>query len=118
MFPDVGNFTYGLKKGRTHEQLNAKTGGWNHVNTTRLTWVNGEYDPWIEASVSSKYRPGGPLESTKEAPVFVISKAGHCNDIVVENREMNDSARKVIDGIVEQMKEWVDDYYTQKRKHV
>ncbi|KFG79118.1 putative serine peptidase [Metarhizium anisopliae] len=110
MFPTVGNSTYGLNKGRTVDQLNRKTGGWNHVNTTRLMWVNGEYDPWTPATVSSKSRPGGPLKSTKQAPVWVIPKAAHCNDLDVRNR-INEGAREVIDGVVSQMQEWVADYY-------
>ncbi|KID93589.1 Peptidase S28, partial [Metarhizium majus ARSEF 297] len=95
MFPTVGDSTYGLNKGRTVDQVNLKTGGWNHVNTTRLMWVNGEYDPYIPATVSSKSRPGGPLKSTKRAPVWVIPKAAHCNDQNVENR-INEGAREVI----------------------
>ena len=112
MFPTMGNSTYGLNKGRTVDQLNLKTGGWNHVNTTRLMWVNGEYDPWTPATVSSKSRPGGPLKSTKQAPVWVIPKAAHCNDLNVRNR-VNEGAREVIDGVVSQMQEWVADYYKQ-----
>lgn len=75
--------------------------------------MNGEYDPWIGATVSAKWRPGGPLKSTKQAPVWVIPKAAHCNDFHVANR-INEGAREVIDGAVSQMKEWVADYYKQK----
>ncbi|KAJ6436345.1 putative extracellular serine carboxypeptidase [Purpureocillium lavendulum] len=109
-FPDTNGFTYGLNKDRTVEQVNAKIGGWTQVNTTRLMWVNGEYDPWRPATVSSTSRPGGPLKSTKEAPVWVIPKAAHCNDYRTANR-VNEGAREAIDGVVKQMKEWVAEFY-------
>ncbi|POR33927.1 Thymus-specific serine protease [Tolypocladium paradoxum] len=113
-FPDVGSFTYGLKKGRTVEQVNAKTGGWDYVNTTRLMWVNGEYDPWRPATVSADLRPGGPLKSTKEAPVWVLPKAAHCNDLIVKNGVANPAVMEVIKAEVAQMKEWVGEFYKQK----
>lgn len=113
-FPNVGSFTYGLNKGRTVEQVNAKTGGWNHVNTTRLMWVNGEYDPWRPATVSADRRPGGPLKSTKEAPVWVLPKAAHCNDLIIQNGLANPAVMEIIQAEVAQMKEWVGEFYKQK----
>ncbi|KAG8406126.1 hypothetical protein J3458_021453 [Metarhizium acridum] len=40
-------------------------------------WVNGEYDPWTPATVSSKSRPGGPLKSSKQAPVWIVSNTNY-----------------------------------------
>jgi hypothetical protein len=40
-FPKDGNFTYGSKAGRTAEDVNAVTEGWNLTDTTRLLWANG-----------------------------------------------------------------------------
>ncbi|RDA85072.1 hypothetical protein CP532_3102 [Ophiocordyceps camponoti-leonardi (nom. inval.)] len=117
-FPTRDNVTIGIDKGRTVEQVNAKTGGWDKVKTTRLLWVNGGLDPWLPATVSSEKRPGGPLRSTEEAPVWVIPHAAHCNEMNVRNGEANDGARLVIDGVVRQMKEWVDEFYKQDGKGV
>lgn len=51
--------TYGLAAGRTEADVNAYTDGWSNINTSRLIFVNGELDPWREASVSadSEFRP-------------------------------------------------------------
>lgn len=40
-FPKDGNFTYGSNAGRTAEDVNAVTEGWNLTDTTRLLWANG-----------------------------------------------------------------------------
>ena len=40
-FPDDGCYTFASKRGKTAEDLNAQTEGWNLTNTTRLLWVNG-----------------------------------------------------------------------------
>lgn len=40
-FPDEGNYTFGSKAGRTADDVNAVTEGWNLTNTTRLLWANG-----------------------------------------------------------------------------
>lgn len=113
-FPEVGGFTFGLNKGRTVDEVNVKTGGWDYVNTTRLMWANGELDPWRPATVSADRRPGGPLKSTDEAPVFVLPKAAHCNDLILKNGEANPEVKKIITAEVEKMKQWVQEFYKQK----
>lgn len=113
-FPEVNGMTYGLKAGRTGAQLNAKTGGWNNVNTTNLLWVNGEYDPWRAATVSSDIRPGGPLQSTPEAPVWVIPKAAHCNDMVVANAYANADVARIMQAEVAQISIWVNNFWAQQ----
>lgn len=113
-FPPVGDHTYGLARGRTVEQVNAKTGGWDHVNTTRLMWVNGELDPWRPATVSAELRPGGPLASNDEAPVFLLPKAAHCNDAIVKNGEANPEVGKMMQQEVAYVKRWVDEFYKEK----
>ncbi|KAK2608502.1 hypothetical protein QQS21_002964 [Conoideocrella luteorostrata] len=113
-FPREGNHTFGLDAGRTSAQVNRKTGGWNVGNTTRLMWVNGEYDPWKPATVSADARPGGPLQSTPDAPVWVIPKAAHCNDVLTKNADANPEVRKIVDDILATMKKWVGEYYVGK----
>lgn len=110
-FPDVGKYQYGIKKGRFADQINRVTGGWNNVNTTRLIWVNGEFDPWLPATVSWDGRPGGALQSTKQHPVYLLPKATHCNDYLIANGNANEGVRIALAGIKKQMKEWVDEFY-------
>ncbi|KAM3566353.1 hypothetical protein ARSEF4850_000676 [Beauveria asiatica] len=79
-FPDVGGYKVGIKLGRDEDTVNRLTGGWDNNNATRLVWVNAEFDPWLYATVSSPDRPGGPLQSTEKAPVFMLRGTAHCND--------------------------------------
>lgn len=109
-FPAEGEFTYGHAEGKTVEDVNAYTGGW-FTNTTRLVWTNGEFDPWKDATVSSDFRPGGPLESTTEAPVLVIPAGIHCSDLLAENGAVNAGVQEVIDAEVAQIVQWVAEYY-------
>ncbi|KAK0652468.1 putative serine peptidase [Cercophora newfieldiana] len=109
-FPRQGNATYGSAVGRTTELLNALTDGWDLKNTTRLLWANGEHDPWRSASVSSEIRPGGPMQSTPEAPVFVIPEAIHCNDLSVRNAEANGAIRTAQTEMIAIMKKWVGEF--------
>ncbi|TQS33076.1 hypothetical protein Golomagni_06593 [Golovinomyces magnicellulatus] len=109
-FPDEDGYTYGLKAGRTTDDIVKLTGGWDFVNTTRLLYTNGEYDPWLMETVSSPYRPGGPLESTNQVPIFVIPKAAHCSDLVSANIRANADLTKAFSEILVIMKKWVAYY--------
>ncbi|KAK8209937.1 peptidase S28 [Phyllosticta paracitricarpa] len=108
-FPAEGNFTYGSASGKTVDDVNAVTGGW-FMNTTRLVWTNGEFDPWLDATVSSEFRPGGALESTAAAPVHVIPSGIHCSDLIAQDGVVNAGVQKVIDAEVAQIKAWVDEW--------
>ena len=114
-FPPEGNYTYGSADGKTVADVNRFTGGWSVTNTTRLTWTNGEFDPWRTSGVSSEFRPGGPLASTKQAPVNIIPGGFHCSDLNIRNGKANAGVQKVIDTEVAQIKEWVAEYYTEKK---
>lgn len=108
-FPSEGNFTYGSARGLSVADVNAYTGGWD-MNTTRVLWVNGQYDPWKDATVSSDFEPGGPLQSTSEAPVMVIPDGIHCSDLIAQNGAVNDGVQDVIDAEVKQIKAWVAEW--------
>ena len=41
LFPRQGNATHGSAGGRTTEELNAITQGWDYTTTERLLWTNG-----------------------------------------------------------------------------
>ncbi|KAF2089831.1 serine-type peptidase [Saccharata proteae CBS 121410] len=114
-FPPEGDYTYGSASGKTVEDVNTWTGGWD-MNTTRLIWTNGEFDPWRDSTVSSDYRPQGPLASTVEAPVQVIPAGIHCSDLLAENGEVNEGVQAVIDNEVAQIKAWVEEWPAYKRR--
>lgn len=115
-FPPEGEYTYGIAKGRTTEDVNKVTGGWDNVKTKRLMWTVGELDPWKPATVASQWRPGGPLKSTPEAPVRIIPGATHCGDMLLRNANANAGVKAVYDAEVENVKKWVAEFYTEKNK--
>ncbi|PSR81934.1 endoprotease endo-Pro [Coniella lustricola] len=111
---DPGTFDAANK---TTEDTNEWTHGWYTAgNTTRLIWTNGQYDPWLDTTVSSVYRPGGPFEGSAGEPVQVIPLGNHCSDMIVENGAVNEGVQNVIDNEVAQIVEWVDEFYTEKKK--
>ncbi|OAA57779.1 Peptidase S28 [Cordyceps fumosorosea ARSEF 2679] len=113
-FPDEDGYTYGLKQGRTTEEIVAKTLGWNNYASTRLVQVNGEYDPWLTQTVSSPLRPGGPMESTVDAPIFVVPKAAHCSDLVMKNVNTNGPLGEIAHQVIDIIAKWVGEFYEEK----
>ncbi|PHH93129.1 hypothetical protein CDD83_509 [Cordyceps sp. RAO-2017] len=106
-FPDV---EAGINQGRTVEQFNAKTGGWNYVDSKRLMWSTFEFDPWLSGSVSSNRRPGGPLQSTPQAPVFHIREGKYPGDLWIEYGDTSPETKQVLDKEVAQIKAWVAEF--------
>ncbi|KYK59915.1 hypothetical protein DCS_01049 [Drechmeria coniospora] len=77
----------------------------------RIMFVNGEHDPYLGTTVSAKNRPGGPLVSTPNVPVWIIKNGTNCNDVVViGNKEANPAFATVITEMVAKMKAWVDEH--------
>ncbi|CCC07641.1 unnamed protein product [Sordaria macrospora k-hell] len=117
-FPTAENGEqYGSAKGKTTEMLNMKTGGWGRVNERRrVIWTNGEFDPWRSTTMSSELRPGGPLQSTEDAPVFLIKNSQHADDAFTEagmkgaGHRINPEVVKVQEKAVEIMKKWVGEF--------
>jgi hypothetical protein len=105
---------YGLLKGKRPEDVNAYTGGWFIDNTTRLMFANGGLDPWRDATVSSKFRPGGPKESTPEMPVRVIPGGIHCSDFYSQNWAVNPELQSIVNDEVANMQQWVNEFYEHK----
>lgn len=113
-FPETEGHTYGLNSGRTTEDIVERIGGWDFTNTTRLLYVDGEYDPWIMETMSSPIRPGGPLKSTPEVPRFVVPKSAHCPDMVMSNINANEANREIHDQTMKIMMKWVSEFYSEK----
>ncbi|OAR01670.1 hypothetical protein LLEC1_03981 [Akanthomyces lecanii] len=112
-FPDVGKYKVGVKMGRNEHAVNRLTSGWRNHNATRLVWVNADLDPWLYATVSSPDRPGGPLQSTEDAPVYMLRGGSHCNDFPTQNAAVNEDARIMFDGVATNMKRWATEFYKQ-----
>ncbi|KAI1321414.1 peptidase S28 [Xylariaceae sp. FL0255] len=113
-FPGVD---FGFNKGKSAAVVDKFTGGWDITNTTRLMLTNGEWDPWRDSTVSSSFRPGGPLKSTEELPVRVLKHGTHCSDLYGENWAVNADAKAIADSEVAQMAGWIAEWYTQKGKY-
>ncbi|QKX63870.1 uncharacterized protein TRUGW13939_11041 [Talaromyces rugulosus] len=106
--PDDG-YTYAGANGKRSSAVNAWTQGWKGT-TERVIWAQGQYDPWREETVSSDFRPGGPLSSSESNPIFVMKDASHCYDLILANAEENASVKEVVDAEVKQMKAWVAEF--------
>ncbi|THZ17139.1 serine carboxypeptidase [Aureobasidium pullulans] len=109
MFPASDNTVVGLSRGATAAQVNAKNKGWNNYSPG-LLYVNGDYDPWREASVSSDFRPEGKLQSTTKNPVVIVPGGFHTSDLVTQNAKANAGAKAAIDEAVGIMKGWVGEF--------
>ena len=72
----------------------------------------GQYDPWRDSTVSSDFRPGGPLQSTANLPVKVLPGGVHCSDLYAQNSAANPSLKLVVDDEVAILSRWVAEYYT------
>jgi hypothetical protein len=103
-------YTFGSANNKIESNVNDYTRGWDLMNTTRLLWVNSEFDPWREAGVSSDFRPGGALQSTPQAPVYVVPGGFHCSDMSMANGEANPGCKSVIDAEIVQLKAWVAEW--------
>jgi hypothetical protein len=82
------------------------TGGWD-AKFERVLFVNGEFDPWKSATVSSDFKPGGPLKSTEKVPVIEIKNGVHCPDLVIgETAE----AIPLYDDMFTVMEKWLGEW--------
>lgn len=107
-FPELD---YGIAKGKSAADVNKYTGGWSETHTTRLMFTNGEWDPWRDATVSSKFRPGGPLKSTEQLPVRVVPHGTHCSDLYGQNWAVNAEVKAIADAEVANMQKWISEFH-------
>ncbi|KAM7215645.1 Serine carboxypeptidase S28 domain containing protein [Rhypophila decipiens] len=111
VFPEL---TYGLAKGLRAQDVNRQTGGWSVTNTTRLMHTNGEWDPWRDATLASKSRPGGPFKGTKQLPHRVVKHGTHCSDFYGPNWAANPELEAQVKDVIVNMQEWIDEFYVEK----
>jgi hypothetical protein len=77
-------------------------------------YANGQLDPWRDSTVSSKSRPGGPLQSSSELPVRLVKGGIHCSDFYGPNWAANPDVKALAADEVANMKTWVQEFYTEK----
>ncbi|AEO59356.1 hypothetical protein MYCTH_2307580 [Thermothelomyces thermophilus ATCC 42464] len=110
-FPEGG---YGIAAGKRAKDVNRWTGGWSVTNTTRAMHTNGQYDPWRDATLSSKFRPGGPVQSTERLPVRLVKGGTHCSDLYGQNWAVNEDVKKLAQDAADEMTGWVGEWYEEK----
>ncbi len=102
--------------GRRARDVNRHTGGWHATNTTRAMHTNGQYDPWRDATMSSIFRPGGPVQAGDEKlPVRLVKGGTHCSDLYGLNWDANEGVKELAMDAAGQMQQWVGEWYDQKK---
>ncbi|RYP91354.1 hypothetical protein DL770_002494 [Monosporascus sp. CRB-9-2] len=112
MFPQTNGFVVGSVRGWNETHLNRWTGGWNS-EFEKVIFVDGQYDPWRSASVSSDYRPEGGAYNTTEAPAFIVEGGVHCPEMVIDVN--NPSLWFVVQSSVEIMAGWIKEWSPPKK---
>jgi hypothetical protein len=94
--------------GFTVQHENAYTGGWN-ATFERVLFCDGEFDPWRSATLSSRFRPGGPRTVSDDdgTPVFVMKGGVHTPDMVIKDEE--DWVEVAVEE-VKIMKKWLGEW--------
>ncbi|KAK4033369.1 serine carboxypeptidase S28-domain-containing protein [Parachaetomium inaequale] len=110
-FPEGG---YGLATGKRARDVNRWTGGWSATNTTRAMHTNGQLDPWRDATLSSAFRPGGPVKSSKQLPVRLVKGGVHCSDMYGPNWDANEEVRALALDAAGEMRGWVGEWYEER----
>ncbi|KAK0733165.1 serine carboxypeptidase S28-domain-containing protein [Lasiosphaeria miniovina] len=106
----------GIAQGKRANDVNRWTGGWSATKTKRLMYANGGLDPWRDSTVSSIFRPGGPLKSTEQLPVRVIAGGMHCSDLYGPNWGVNPGVQQIVNDEVANIKTWIAEFYELNNK--
>ncbi|KAF2149996.1 putative serine peptidase [Myriangium duriaei CBS 260.36] len=107
--PGPNGETYGIAKGKTEDQLNARTKGWNidECALKRIIFTNGEFDPWRAAGTASGFRPRGQLQPTDQVKTNLIPGGVHCYDLIAANGVADPRVGAVQQREIEQIAEWI-----------
>jgi len=77
----------------------------DHINTTRIVFVNGELDPWRRLSVSAP--DAAPRQSSPDVPVYIVKGGSHCEDLGRKMPGENPSKTEVNANIDADIKRWL-----------
>ncbi|KIO28597.1 hypothetical protein M407DRAFT_22181 [Tulasnella calospora MUT 4182] len=83
-------------------------GGWN-IRANNLFVVNGEFDPWRSASLSSRWAP--KFRNTQHQLVEVIKGGHHCWDFNLDGAKYNPDIKRVVDKGVKTVQGWLKQWY-------
>lgn len=107
MFPNAdgtpGNYQSNVN------QVNSIYGGWR-LRADRLFAVNGQFDPWRSASLSSRWAP--LFRATPLQPLEVVANGHHCWDWALSGFMDNPDIKRVVDLGIGKVKGWVNDWYS------
>ncbi|KAG8896617.1 hypothetical protein FRB99_008796 [Tulasnella sp. 403] len=98
-----GNFS-----ASTVGKITSEFSGWNIV-VKNLYVVNGEFDPWRSASLSSRWAPSFQDTATQE--ITVIPQAKHCWDRYLANTLVNTDVRDAQQLGITKIYGWLQDWY-------
>lgn len=103
-FPKTNGFAAGASLGFTADHHNMYTGGWASL-FSKVLFVNGEFDPWKSATVSSEFKPGGPLNGTDDIPVFIVPNGNHVPEMIIYQNRPEQIA--VVNQCLKVMDKWL-----------
>ncbi|KAG9045421.1 hypothetical protein FS837_006331 [Tulasnella sp. UAMH 9824] len=83
-------------------------GGWN-IRANNLFVVNGQFDPWRSASLSSRWAP--KFRNTQHQLVEVIKGGHHCWDWNLYGAIYDHDVKRVVDEGVKTVQGWVKQWY-------
>ncbi|KAG9045422.1 hypothetical protein FS837_006332 [Tulasnella sp. UAMH 9824] len=83
-------------------------GGWN-IRAKNLFVVNGQFDPWRSASLSSRWAP--KFRNTPHQLVEVIKGGHHCWDFNLDGAKYNPDTKRVVDKGVKTVQGWLKQWY-------
>ncbi|KAG8942755.1 hypothetical protein FRC04_003525 [Tulasnella sp. 424] len=90
---------------------NFEHGGWN-LRARNLFVVNGQFDPWRSASISSRWAP--KFHNTPHQRVEVVKGGHHCWDWNLYGAYYDHDVKRVVDRGIKRVRSWVRQWY---RKH-
>ncbi|KAH0437363.1 serine peptidase [Colletotrichum camelliae] len=105
-----------MSQGATADDFNKWTkGGWN-APFEKVMFVDGEFDMWNSATMSSVYRPGGPWKSTEKVPRMVVKRGLHVPDLDLDhvNWDVFEGLAVVTKKQLKIMEKWLSEW---KPKH-
>ncbi|KAG8950857.1 hypothetical protein FRC04_007089 [Tulasnella sp. 424] len=103
---DGTHSTYDFSQDTT--ALNSQFKGWNVVGNN-LFVVNGEFDPWRSASLSSKWAPY--FTDTPTQTIVVIPNAHHCWDYSLMNGDVDPNVKATVDQGITEIGGWLQNWY-------
>ena len=109
MFTDASGNPGSYSLSTAVSTINTEFNGWN-LMAPQLFVVNGQYDPWRSASLSSKW--GGSFADSQTQEITVIPAAHHCWDQYLDNALVNtDVLNTQVLGITT-IHGWLTSWYT------